>query len=688
MCIVEIHGRPNTPSACTTPAEPGMVILTNTPRLQALRTELLQMLLADHPASCLFCPEKSHCDECMVTLHKAGVTTGCRSCPKDGQCQLQELAEKIGLAGMNYPVRYRMLKVEKNDPFFDRDYNLCILCGRCVRVCEKLYFAESIAYNRRGTQTVVGTAFQRTHLAADCKFCGACVEVCPTGALSEKTRKWDGKPEEETLTTCPLCSIGCQIRVLAKNGRVIGSLPDQAAGSDCLCVKGRFGITELVNHPTRLIEPQKLLEGRPVKISWEETIQIAAEKLSAVSPDRFEMVVSPQSSLETLYIARKFTRLGMKSSHIHTERLYGHTQEANEVFDLVRQSQALSIVAEASSVVCLGLESKYNQTAVEVMLHQAKINGASLVTAFCGESDLGRFADLCLQPAPGHEANLISELASQISKLQKLNEDKGGNLPGPVEQAAHLLYKSNQRVIIAGPAIFTHPDRRRLLEAINTLVMISGAQVIALPEQADLVSIQVGIPGKNDQPAFPNPQVLYLVGENMDDLNYAPGEPPFVLYQNIYPPMAGPAPDLTLPTTAFSEEDGSLIDYAGRIRTLHRAVPPPGQALPGWEILCRIARQMGLAGFDFTSVEDIQAEMAGQLEFFQGDDPIDWHSISSPIPEEDVALGRHNEHSSLKEKPSSLDPQLTRDMYLGFPISRYVQGLRQLATPKSRNSHG
>jgi NADH dehydrogenase/NADH:ubiquinone oxidoreductase subunit G len=76
MCIVEIQGRPSTPTACTTPAEAGMVIQTNSPRIQALRGELLQMLLADHPASCLFCPEKSHCDECMVTLHKAGVTTG------------------------------------------------------------------------------------------------------------------------------------------------------------------------------------------------------------------------------------------------------------------------------------------------------------------------------------------------------------------------------------------------------------------------------------------------------------------------------------------------------------------------------------------------------------------------------------------------------------------------------------
>lgn len=688
MCIVEVRGRPNTPTACTTPAEPGMAIQTNTPRLQALRAELLQMLLADHPASCLFCQEKSHCDECMVTLHKAGVTTGCRSCPKDGQCQLQELVEKIGLAGVDYPVRYRMLKVEKNDPFFDRDYNLCILCGRCVRLCEKLHFASSIAYTKRGTQTVVSTAFNRTHLAAGCTFCGACVEVCPTSALSEKTRKWDGKAEEETVTTCPLCSIGCQIRLLSKNGRVVGSLPDHQAGVDCLCVKGRFGITELVNHPTRLIEPQKAVGGRLVRISWEETIRIAAEKLSGVSPDGFEMVVSPQCSLESLYIAQKLTRLGMKSNNIHTKRINGYTQESGEVFNLVRQSQPISILAEASTIVCLGLESKYNQPVVEAKLHQAKMGGASLVAALCGKGGLGRFADLYLQSTSDNEASLINELASQIGKLLTLNEDNSGNLPGPVEQAAHLLYKSVRLAIIAGPAVFTHPDRRRLLKAINALVRISGAQVVALPEQADLINMKMGIPGQDGQPTSPNPQVLYLLGENIDELQHGPGGHPFVFFQNIYPPMAGLEPDVILPTTAFSEEDGSLIDYAGCISALHRAVPPPGQALPGWEILCRIARKMGLTGFDFTSAEDVQAEMANLPEHFQVNSPMDWSSISSPTAIESAALCCPNEHSSLIEKHLSFDPQLIQDTYMGFPLTLYVQGLRQLAPKKTRNSDG
>jgi NADH dehydrogenase/NADH:ubiquinone oxidoreductase subunit G len=652
MCIVEIQGRSSTPTACTTPAEAGMVIQTNSPRIQALRGELLQMLLADHPASCLSCLEESHCDECMVTLHKAGVTTGCRSCPKDGQCQLQDLVQKIGLPALGYPPRYRMLKVEKNDPFFDRDYNLCILCGRCVRQCEKLHFTCSIAYTRRGTHTVVGTAFNRTHLDAGCVFCGACVEVCPTGALSEKTRKWDGEADGETATTCPLCSLGCQVRLLTKNGRVIGSLPDHQAGAESLCVKGRFGFPELLNHPTRLTQPQKAVEGNQrLNIAREETIRLAAEKLSGIATEGFEMVVSPNLSLESLYIAQKFTRQGMKSPHIYTNRPNGYTQDAGAFFNLVSQSQPLSILAEASTILCLGFDNIYSQSVVEVMLHQAKVNGARIIAALCPTGNLGRFADLWLKSEEGNKTAVL------------------------VEQAARWLHASpsTSTVILAGPAIFSHPERAELLSAINSLVQSSQARLIVIADQAELINVLMGFSGRDNRPSTSVRQALYLLGENIEEL--PAGEKPFVLYQNIYPPEEGLNPDLILPTTPFSEEDGSLIDYAGQVKTLHRAVPPPGEALPAWEILCRIARKMGLPGFDFTSVADIQAEMASLPEHFLANGQVDWASVSPPTP-----VGT--------ERWASAAPQPSPDTYLGFPLTRYIQGLNQVAPAKGRNSNG
>jgi len=185
MCIVEVEKMRGFPTSCTTPVEDGMMIRTHTAQLQSIRTEILRLILSEHPSSGLICEEAEECKQYMATIRKTGVITGCRWCPNDGRCELQEVVEWLGVKEIGYPVYYRNLRVEKEDPFYDRDYNLCILCGRCIRVCHEVRAANTLAFKQRGNKTVIGPAFSRTHLESGCEFCGACVEVCPTGALSE-----------------------------------------------------------------------------------------------------------------------------------------------------------------------------------------------------------------------------------------------------------------------------------------------------------------------------------------------------------------------------------------------------------------------------------------------------------------------------------------------------------------------
>jgi predicted molibdopterin-dependent oxidoreductase YjgC len=638
MCIVEIQGKPNTPTACTTLVEEGMVVQTHSPVVQSLRKEVLKLLLSEHPSSCLFCPEQSHCEDCMVTLRKAGVTTGCRSCPADGECQLQTLVQQIGLTEVGYPVRYRMLPVHKNDPFYDRDYNLCVLCERCVRVCEENHFSSVLTLVSRGTDTVVGTAFGQTHLQAGCSFCGACLEVCPVGALSEKTRKWDGVPEREVSTTCPLCSAGCQINLLVKNDMVMGSLPDHAGGSEILCVKGRFGITELVNHPTRLELPLSVNREGSLPVSWEQAVELAAEKISACAPDKYGMAISADCSNETLYIAQKFVREVGRSNHLRTSStaLYGNgLQVIQRLYGL---SKPLSVLAGADVILCLGFDGKYAQSVVDVKLNQAKKLGAKLITFHAGEHSLSKSADEWLQPAPGDEVSLLEALVEGT---------RGSSVAPQVQRTAQMLSEAKRAVILLGSSFLVHPDNLSLLKAVEQLIAQTDAELIMLPDTVNLAgAFRTGVVTPVTADGLQGLDVLHLVGETVPaDLP----EESFILYQNIYPPARDLTTGLILPATAFTEEDGTFLDHAGTMRSIQRAVQAPGSSLPSWQILCRIAQKLEVPGFDFENAEQIRAE---------------FETMTIPIVDlvgSDIRAGRRDDHS-----------------YMGYPLGTWVAGFRLL----------
>ena len=358
LCIIEVEGRRGYPTACTTQVEEGMIVRTETQVLQEMRRDLIQLILSEHPSACLICEDVDGCAGFQETIRKVGVTSGCRWCPKDKDCELQKIVNYLGIHELTLPGLYRDLPVEKYDPFFDRDYNLCIYCDRCVRICTEHRKSSVLSLKQRGKLTTIGPAYDNNHIDAECEFCGACVSVCPTGAMSEKSRKWWGLPEKYEPSVCPLCSLNCDLQVLTLKNKIVGTVPPgkpHESGGE-LCVKGRFCLSEIVNRTERLLEPQfRYPEGYGF-VSWDIAVEKTKEMIRDAGPGRSAVFISPGLTLEEIAYTGLFADKVLKTSLITSSCM---DENLPDFMELARESATIEELKNAGLVVSFFLNGNY-----------------------------------------------------------------------------------------------------------------------------------------------------------------------------------------------------------------------------------------------------------------------------------------------------------------------------------------
>ncbi len=585
LCTVEIEGLRGYPLACSTVVQDGMKVLTDTVALREMRLEILRLILSEHPASCLVCSERDHCRPSMGTIRKTGVTTGCRSCPKDGVCELQALVERLDVQRIGYPIAYRGFEAEHDDPFYDRDYNLCILCGRCVRMCQEVRGSAVLAFTFRGPRARIGPAFGQSHLAAGCEFCGACVSVCPTGALADKVSKWDGAPDGVVTSTCPFCSLGCQIDIAHKNGRLswVHGSNDPAINDGQLCVRGRFCLPETTHHHDRARKPMVRREAHFRSATWDEALDAAAERLAGAPPEEILVLVSGDLSNEGLYAAQRFARQALGTPNLDsTARRYlpGGAETWSRLFAL---PISLRRVAQAEHVVVAGLDSRFHFSVVGVQVRRAMRSGARLTVVDARESSLAQAADEWLRPPAAEEcAELVYLLrsAKDIGRLAVVIAPRVFEQPGAEELVCEL-------------------ERLAQREGVTVLPLVHGANTRGALELGALSGVAPGpqavVAGRtlDDLWLGWSPRVLYLIGESPFVTR---PEGVFVIAQDMYLPPFGV--DVFLPATSFAETAATITSLEGRVLPLQQIEELPedpvhGYARPDWRILAELATRLG-----------------------------------------------------------------------------------------------
>lgn len=678
LCVVEVDGLRGFPTSCTTPVEDGMVIRTDTAEIRTLRQEVLKLLLSEHPGSCLFCDQASECKKYMGTIRKVGVTTGCRYCPNDLRCELQDVVEKVGLAESSYPVSYHNFPVEKYDPFYDRDYNLCVLCGRCVRVCSEVRLNGTLSFKQRGRLTTVGPAFDRSHLEAGCEFCGACVNVCPTGALATKVSKWTGKPDAETSTTCVYCPVGCTVRFLVKNDQVVDALPDYSSDVDegLICVKGRFAVPEYVNHFTRLAKPTVMTSMGYDEISWDDAAARAAEKLKGLGPDDCLFVLSPQLSNEDLFAAQEFARQSVGSEAIASSPMLELGDDLLPFIDLVLRSEPYAVIDQVQAIVSVGFDSRFGFTPIGIAAKKAARKGVFLASLSFPESNLDMLAEVSMREEPGTWAGLLKGLIDGVS-------GSGGGAPeGEIGRIAEATKGASPVLLIVGPQVLSAPGRTDLLNRlIEIREKLSWKVIVAHPHTNLLGMLTLGaFPGLKPGDVVRNGaspgtvslslasldlkkprKVVYLVGE-VPSAALPPCD--FLIYQNGLPSDGERQPDLVLPSCLFTESAGSIISGEGRIRLLREATKPHADCKPDWWIFTKISEALGKAKPKYTSVASVQAEIKKQVKRVTDlKKKFEFQKVTYPAP----------------SKPSRVDRNGDGETFRGIALARVVEGMKTLA---------
>ncbi|WP_404935643.1 formate dehydrogenase subunit alpha [Mitsuaria sp. WAJ17] len=409
LCLVEIDGRKGFPASCTTPAEAGMKVKTQSPKLQQLRKGVMELYISDHPLDCL-------------------------TCSANGNCELQTQAGVVGLREVRYGVGEKAgahhcdLPKDESNPYFTFDSSKCIVCNRCVRACEETQGTFALTISGRGFEARVSPGQDQPFMESDCVSCGACVQACPTATLQEKTVIQIGQPEHSVITTCAYCGVGCAFKAEMKGSQVVNMVPwkDGKANEGHSCIKGRFA-WGYATHPDRITKPmiRASIQDPWQEVSWEAALAHAASEFRRIQAkhgrDSIGGITSSRCTNEETYLVQKLVRAAFGNNNVDTCARVCHSPTGyglGQTLGTSAGTQTFKSVDKADVVMVIGANPSEAHPVFGSRLKKRLREGAKLIVIDPRRIDLVKSPHIQaahhLQLKPGTNVAVISAMAHVV----------------------------------------------------------------------------------------------------------------------------------------------------------------------------------------------------------------------------------------------------------------------------------